>query len=686
VTDWTTPSPVRSVLKRDGRQVPFDRARIESAVARAQEAALDGDEHFAREVADVVALTLAARCANPDGVGTPHVPGVEEIQDLVEQALVEMGRAPVAKAYILYRDRRSRAREALTITERPDRRGRMPLVRAGGGTSPWDLGRIVAALMEEAQLPREIAEEVAERVEGRVHDAGLRRLSTSLIRELVGGELMAMGLENALQKHEPVGIPRHDLRQLLMRPRRTTPGGESRPFAVAPLGLGGDVGGEVLSRYALEDVIDERTADLHRSGALWIEDLTCPHLALTRAIPAELLLRGEPHPHSGFELLGELAPLVASTGRGLVLEGLHAVAAPMTRAARSTAGLRDLLTALAALAAGAGRQLDLAAPGGRAGSFVARLVRELATLVAAGLPAPRLWLAWEELEPALDGDSGLADAAEALLARGQLLALWHAKGERWVAPGCRRRARERGALACGGAVSLNLPRLARQAGPWREDLFLEALAARVQSGLDAIQALDQFQRRHPAARAEDLRERTTWALTPVGLVEALRILADGEVRPDQGARVLGVLSDATRRLSQERGLTAVVSPLFGERAAVRLARLDASGPRRSQARLFADLPAPEAELDAPYSTGFALPALAGVPGQAHAALLATVRSGALVPLGVGEPSAHEPRPHLAAWRAFDEHRFADRSVGVPAHQVDLRVKPRPTETGPLFQS
>jgi len=40
------------------------------------------------------------------------IPGVEDIQDIVEKVLIEAGYAEVAKAYILYRQRRSEIREA----------------------------------------------------------------------------------------------------------------------------------------------------------------------------------------------------------------------------------------------------------------------------------------------------------------------------------------------------------------------------------------------------------------------------------------------------------------------------------------------------------------------------------------------------------------------------------------------
>lgn len=649
----------RRVRKRDGREVAFDAGRIADAVRRAQDAVGEDDPPFAREVADVVGLTLAARYGA--GSGPAGVPTVEDVQDLVEQALVEMGRARLAKAYILYRDRRARARDALTVLERPDRTGRMPWVRDGGGTSPWNQARIVAALMAEADLPREIAEDVAERVEGRVHDAGLRRLSTALIRELVDNELMAMGLETALHRQEPVGIPRHDLRQLIARPR-------------AEGDLAQAVASEVLARFALSDVLDERTADLHKGGALFVANAARPHLALQRALPVELLLRREPSPHSGFELLAELAPLLAGVTRGVVLEGLHRVTAPLLRASRSSsAGLRDLLAALGALAAATRKRIDLAAPGGRGGTLVARLLREVAELCSAGLATPGLFLDWEELASALEHDPSLGEVAEDLLARDVLVPVWHAPDLRWAGPGCRRRRGELGALACAGAVALNLPRLARQAGPWREDALFEALVARVQSALDALESLDRFQRAQPAARDEALRERRGFALTPVGLLDALRILGDGVVRADQGARLLGVLADAARRFGEQRGLSVVVSPFFGEAASHCFARADARVHRASQRRLFADLPAPEADRDRPYSLGFPPPAErpgGTPPGVAIAELCATVRVGALAPFRLPAWSGDgSPSPLLDTWRGFHAHRFRPRSeteAGRPA--------------------
>ena len=85
------------IKKRDGRIVPFSRIYIENAIAKACEAA--GEENCSiSEVADAV----VEKCYDEIDV--------EDVQDLVEQELITAGAAKVAKAYILYRNERNKAR------------------------------------------------------------------------------------------------------------------------------------------------------------------------------------------------------------------------------------------------------------------------------------------------------------------------------------------------------------------------------------------------------------------------------------------------------------------------------------------------------------------------------------------------------------------------------------------------
>ncbi len=96
------------ILKRDGRKVVYDEQKIAAAIVRAFEAvgsAKGIDE--ARRLARLVTREV-------DRDETIDTPTVEGVQDKVEQVLIDEGYAKTAKAYILYRAERSRAREAKT--------------------------------------------------------------------------------------------------------------------------------------------------------------------------------------------------------------------------------------------------------------------------------------------------------------------------------------------------------------------------------------------------------------------------------------------------------------------------------------------------------------------------------------------------------------------------------------------
>ena len=211
--------PPREVEKRDGRVAPFQREKIVRAVQRAMAAVGDRDPSFAEDVAQVVELALArearlrAQPSNAEGTQAfgqqPRwIPHIEDIQDTVEQALIEMGRAPIAKAYILHRDKRARVRAALAVdpSQRQSREGLWPKVQRHDKSEPFGRERIAAALLAEAELSREVADAVAARVEQRVLDSGLLSLSTGLVRAMVDNELVSMGLTAALARTEPIAI------------------------------------------------------------------------------------------------------------------------------------------------------------------------------------------------------------------------------------------------------------------------------------------------------------------------------------------------------------------------------------------------------------------------------------------------------------------------------------------------
>ncbi|NMB41656.1 MAG: anaerobic ribonucleoside triphosphate reductase [Firmicutes bacterium] len=98
--------PFNEIRKRDGRIVPFDAEKITQAIFKAAWA-VDGEDYsLAGELTKEVIAYLS-------GQKLPGlIPSVEEIQDAVEKILIERGHARTAKAYILYRAKRTRFREA----------------------------------------------------------------------------------------------------------------------------------------------------------------------------------------------------------------------------------------------------------------------------------------------------------------------------------------------------------------------------------------------------------------------------------------------------------------------------------------------------------------------------------------------------------------------------------------------
>lgn len=93
------------IIKRDGRRVAFNKEKIENAVLMAF-AAEDGDiSGYAQEKANNIAAYIELELERGD-----HIYTVEEIQDLVERGLMSSKRKDVARAYITYRDARTRER------------------------------------------------------------------------------------------------------------------------------------------------------------------------------------------------------------------------------------------------------------------------------------------------------------------------------------------------------------------------------------------------------------------------------------------------------------------------------------------------------------------------------------------------------------------------------------------------
>jgi anaerobic ribonucleoside-triphosphate reductase len=98
---------ISRVVKRSGVVVSFDRGRIEDAICAAARATGDGEGRLWAEALSWAVVGLLEERYGQNG----RAPHVEEIQDIVEEVLVKSGNPQIAKAYILYRQKRAEARQ-----------------------------------------------------------------------------------------------------------------------------------------------------------------------------------------------------------------------------------------------------------------------------------------------------------------------------------------------------------------------------------------------------------------------------------------------------------------------------------------------------------------------------------------------------------------------------------------------
>lgn len=94
----------KSIKKRDGRTAKFDRKKIEKAIEKAGLETGEFDAAQAVELTDKVLGVLKTR-------NQKRLPSVEDIQDIVEDALIDSKFKKTAKAYIIYRDQHKKLRE-----------------------------------------------------------------------------------------------------------------------------------------------------------------------------------------------------------------------------------------------------------------------------------------------------------------------------------------------------------------------------------------------------------------------------------------------------------------------------------------------------------------------------------------------------------------------------------------------
>lgn len=98
---------ITNIIKRDGRSVPYNISKIAGAIKKSFDAT-------GTKQTDDSIIILSKKVEDKLESQNLSAPSVEQVQDAVEAVLMESGHIRTAKAYVLYRQERSRVREMNT--------------------------------------------------------------------------------------------------------------------------------------------------------------------------------------------------------------------------------------------------------------------------------------------------------------------------------------------------------------------------------------------------------------------------------------------------------------------------------------------------------------------------------------------------------------------------------------------
>lgn len=171
------------VIRRNGKTVAYDDTKIALAVTKAF-LAVEGDTAPASSRIHDLVMQITKQISDAfhrrlSGGGTIHI---EDIQDQVELALMRAGEHKVARAYVLYREERRKAREHEQVAQAPQ----TPLLHVtldDGLRVPLDMGRITRVVHEACAGINDVqAEPILKDVQRNLYDGlSLKDLQKALV-------------------------------------------------------------------------------------------------------------------------------------------------------------------------------------------------------------------------------------------------------------------------------------------------------------------------------------------------------------------------------------------------------------------------------------------------------------------------------------------------------------------------
>jgi len=132
----------------------------------------------------------------------------------------------------------------------------------------WDREKIVAALIRETNIDREMAEVIGQEVEEQIKGLHLRTVTAPLIRELVDVKLLEHGLEEARRRHTRLGSPLFDVKEIIFNQNK-----ENANVPHGPEATNLTLSEGIKKEFALLYVFTQDIADAHMRGDIHLHDL-----------------------------------------------------------------------------------------------------------------------------------------------------------------------------------------------------------------------------------------------------------------------------------------------------------------------------------------------------------------------------------------------------------------------------
>ncbi|MBT8045918.1 MAG: anaerobic ribonucleoside-triphosphate reductase [Pontiella sp.] len=274
--------------KRSGLIVPFSWQKIELAIDRAvdevaRKHSVSKNEGLAYKVTDQVLQQLN----NPQSEFYVHrddsgkrIPQIEDVQDLVEIVLAELGETLVVACYKRYRKQREIARRNIRVRGGSANSNidvtdaSLLLVESSSNNVnlPWDRKRIVKQILDKTDLSVELAINIAKSVENRIIGGDMSVVNTTLIRELVNNELMERGFSHQLQDLSLYRVSKDYLENLMF----TKSTENSNIVNNNPEAVNLGIAELVLKQWALDTIFAPEVKRAHDTGAVHVHDLGYP--------------------------------------------------------------------------------------------------------------------------------------------------------------------------------------------------------------------------------------------------------------------------------------------------------------------------------------------------------------------------------------------------------------------------